>query len=121
VWDWPNSTSAVDCDLEREANLTSTRHRDALLIASYNLAKLEMHMKNSGRILNDLRSLRRLLYEQRQVHRVRALSTSTQVVEVPALLQSLPNPQPPKPCPVTVLPASTVGNLTSSRERAIPA
>src|SRR6266496_3806674 len=67
----------IDSEFKLEENGTSTRHHDALLIASYNLAKLEMHMKNSGRILNDLRSLRRLLYAQREAHRVKALSTSS--------------------------------------------
>jgi hypothetical protein len=109
----------IENEFKLEENSTSSRHRDALLIASYNLEKLEMHMKNSGRILNDLRSLRRLLYAQRSFHRVKPLATSSLVVEVPALLNSLAIPKPPRP--VTALPARTVGQLTSARERAIPA
>jgi hypothetical protein len=38
---------------------------DALRLALYNLEKLEFHFHKSVRILNDLRSLRRLLFEER--------------------------------------------------------
>jgi len=41
------------------------RHVDALRLVSYKLEKLEQHLKVSGRLLNDLRSLRRLLLEER--------------------------------------------------------
>jgi len=42
------------------------RRKEALLLVSYNLAKLHMHITSSRRILNDLRSLRRLLLAERQ-------------------------------------------------------
>jgi len=41
------------------------RRRDALQLVLYNLAKLESHMNASQRILNDLRTLRRLLLDER--------------------------------------------------------
>ena len=41
------------------------RRKEALLLVSYNLAKLNLHITTSRRILNDLRSLRRLLLAQR--------------------------------------------------------
>jgi hypothetical protein len=41
------------------------RRKDALQIVAYNLAKLSLHIKTSGRLLNDLRSLRRLLQAER--------------------------------------------------------
>ncbi|MGO9260147.1 MAG: hypothetical protein ACLQU1_28115 [Bryobacteraceae bacterium] len=41
------------------------RRKDALLLVSYNLAKLHLHITTSRRILNDLRSLRRLLLAER--------------------------------------------------------
>jgi len=41
------------------------RRLDAMRLALYNLEKLQVHMKSSSRILNDLRSLRRLLLEER--------------------------------------------------------
>ena len=41
------------------------RRLQALQLVSYNLAKLALHMSTSHRILNDLRSLRRLLLQER--------------------------------------------------------
>jgi hypothetical protein len=43
------------------------RRKQALLLCSYNLAKLNMHITSSRRILNDLRTLRRLLLAERGV------------------------------------------------------
>ena len=40
--------------------------REALQLVSYNLAKLTLHITTSRRILNDLRTLRRLLLAERQ-------------------------------------------------------
>ncbi len=50
-----------------EADVTQTegRNLDALRIVIYKLDKLEQHLKVSGRLLNDLRTLRRLLLEER--------------------------------------------------------
>ena len=61
-------TKAV-CDAERElethveseSGLEVSRHLDALRVALYSLNKLEVHMRQSSRILNDLRTLRRHL------------------------------------------------------------
>ena len=47
---------------EREG---ADRRKQALLLVSYNLAKLNLHITSSRRILNDLRSLRRLLLSER--------------------------------------------------------
>jgi hypothetical protein len=56
-------------DVEAEIALADAegadRRKQALLLVSYNLLKLEGHMTNSRRILNDLRSLRRLLLDER--------------------------------------------------------
>ncbi len=41
------------------------RRKEALLLVAYNLAKLNLHITTSRRILNDLRSLRRLLLAER--------------------------------------------------------
>jgi hypothetical protein len=41
------------------------RRKEGLLLVSYNLAKLNLHITSSRRILNDLRSLRRLLLAER--------------------------------------------------------
>ena len=42
------------------------RRKEALLLVSFNLAKLHLHIASSRRILNDLRTLRRLLLAERQ-------------------------------------------------------
>ena len=43
------------------------RRKEALLLVSYNLAKLNLHITSSRRILNDLRTLRRLLLAERGI------------------------------------------------------
>lgn len=43
------------------------RRKEALLLVSYNLAKLNLHITNSRRILNDLRTLHRLLLGERKL------------------------------------------------------
>jgi len=53
-------------DIQRETGSKYPRRQQALQIAFYNLEKLELHMRKSRRILNDLRSLRRLLFEERK-------------------------------------------------------
>ncbi len=45
------------------------RRLQALQLVSYNLAKLSLHIDTSRRILNDLRSLRRLLLQERQLEK----------------------------------------------------
>jgi hypothetical protein len=55
-----------DIDIDSRATTESPRHVEALRMISYNLEKLERHVKMSRRILNDLRTLRRLLHQERQ-------------------------------------------------------
>ena len=55
----------VEADVQRESGSQSPRRLDALRTALYSMEKLEQHMNQSRRILNDLRSLRRLLFEER--------------------------------------------------------
>jgi hypothetical protein len=43
----------------------SDRRLEALRLVQYKLEKLEQHLHSSSRALNDLRSLRRLLFEER--------------------------------------------------------
>jgi hypothetical protein len=56
-------------DVEAEVALAEREHADrrkeALLLVSFNLAKLNLHITSSRRILNDLRTLRRLLLAER--------------------------------------------------------
>jgi hypothetical protein len=46
------------------------RRQQALQLVAFKLDKLQAHMSSSRRILNDLRSLRRLLLEERTLPRV---------------------------------------------------
>jgi hypothetical protein len=57
-----------DVDLDIDAAITegAERRREALQLVSYNLAKLSLHISTSRRILNDLRTLRRLLLDERE-------------------------------------------------------
>jgi hypothetical protein len=51
--------------LAEKEGLSAERRKQALLLVSYNLNKLNLHITSSRRILNDLRSLRRLLLSER--------------------------------------------------------
>ena len=55
----------VEADIALATADRAGRRRDALQLVLYNLAKLESHMNASRRILNDLRTLRRLLLDER--------------------------------------------------------
>ena len=59
------ATANAEADILGEANSHTMRRRDALRLVLYNLEKLEQHIKISRRLLNDLRTLRRLLLEER--------------------------------------------------------
>ena len=85
----------IERDFQRELEAPPSRHRDALQIALYNLEKLEQHMTRSQRILNDLRSLRRLLFAERKFHRARALSTDSLGAPetTPAVIALIPAPK----------------------------
>lgn len=56
----------VEADIAIALRDGADRRREALQLVSYNLAKLSLHIKTSRRILNDLRTLRRLLLAERQ-------------------------------------------------------
>lgn len=55
----------IGADIQRESNGNASRRLEALRIASYSLDRLEAHLNRSRRILNDLRTLRRLLFHER--------------------------------------------------------
>jgi len=55
----------VEADIEREAKLNPSRRLDVLRVVLYNLKKLELDINRSRRLLNDLRTLRRLLFAER--------------------------------------------------------
>jgi hypothetical protein len=56
----------VDADIAAAAAEGAERRSEALQLVGYNLAKLTQHITTSRRILNDLRTLRRLLLAERQ-------------------------------------------------------
>ena len=55
----------VEAEISTADRDGADRRKEALLLVSYNLAKLNLHITSSRRILNDLRSLRRLLLKER--------------------------------------------------------
>ncbi len=59
----------VDIDLSLAESDHAGRRKEALQLVSFNLSKLNAHITSSRRILNDLRTLRRLLLEERAMVR----------------------------------------------------
>lgn len=55
----------VEADIALAADSDAGRRREALQLVRFHLGKLSTHMTSSRRILNDLRTLRRLLLEER--------------------------------------------------------
>jgi hypothetical protein len=56
---------SVRGDIDAARTEGATRRVDALALVAFKLDKLRGHVENSRRILNDLRSLRRLLLSER--------------------------------------------------------
>ncbi len=56
----------IEADLAVATKAKSERRVQALRIVQFKLDKLEQHLKTSSRLLNDLRTLRRLLLEERR-------------------------------------------------------
>jgi hypothetical protein len=55
----------IEGDVGVQAGVEPQRRLEALRLVLYKLEQLEKHVKTSHRILNDLRSLRRLLLQER--------------------------------------------------------
>ena len=64
------SVNEARVDLEAETALSSApgmeRRREAIQLAVYKLSQLKQHLATSHRLLNDLRTIRRLLFAERQ-------------------------------------------------------
>lgn len=97
----------IENDMQRELKTNAPRRLVALQLAAYNLEKLELHLNKSRRILNDLRSLRRLLFEERGATRTPASAKPAQEAapeatvgkpELPAR-PSAPQPRANRPAP----------------------
>jgi hypothetical protein len=87
----------VEADVQRESSSGAPRHLDALRTALYSMEKLELHMNKSRRILNDLRSLRRLLFEERATKPQPLAPVNSDVVEVSVSVDVEPIPREPAP------------------------
>jgi len=55
----------IEADIAAALDTKQDRRLEALRLVLHKLDKLEQHLKTSGRLLNDLRTLRRLLLEER--------------------------------------------------------
>ena len=71
----------VEADVRAHARPELQRRLQALQLVLYKLEQLEKHVKTSHRILNDLRTLRRLLFEER-AGKARMVETEPSKVDV---------------------------------------
>lgn len=55
----------IAADLAASTGARLERQLQALQLVQFKLSKLETHLQNSSRLLNDLRTLRRLLLDER--------------------------------------------------------
>ena len=60
----------IATEVQQLASPEVARRKQALQLVSYKLAKLSSHITASKRLLNDLRTLRRLLLEERQSSKI---------------------------------------------------
>jgi hypothetical protein len=99
----------IETDIQRESKANAPRRLDALRLAAYNLERLEEHLNKSRRILNDLRSLRRLLFEERTSPPARLKPAQKVAPEAQVGTLGLPLPpsptRPPAPLPQPSQPA----------------
>jgi hypothetical protein len=66
--------AAVECDIAADSQ--PTRRTVALRLVSYNLAKLELHLRTGRAILDDLLGLRRVLLQEKEPATVPAPAAS---------------------------------------------
>jgi hypothetical protein len=57
--------SEIAADLSADAKAQPQRRVEALRLVQFKLDKLEQQLQSSSRLLNDLRTLRRLLFDER--------------------------------------------------------
>lgn len=60
------AAETIASELEGDVAAAQPRHRDALRLVDYKLLSLRGHLSSSRLLLNDLRTLRRYLLEERQ-------------------------------------------------------
>jgi hypothetical protein len=76
------SKGDIESDAKREADADFPRRQDALQFVVMKLEKLDFLLSRSRRVLNDLRSLHRLMFEEREAPR--RISTPPPVVALAA-------------------------------------
>jgi hypothetical protein len=59
------AAATIGQEIETPSEIARDRHLDALRLVDYKLKTLERHLSVSKRLLTDLRSLRRYLFEER--------------------------------------------------------
>ena len=87
------SVNEARLDLESETALSAApgmeRRREAIQLATYKLSQLKQHLTTSHRLLNDLRTIRRLLFAERQASPAESTAVRspamTTAAEVPPL------------------------------------
>jgi hypothetical protein len=109
----------VEADVQRESTSGSPRHLDALRTTLYSMEKLEHHMNKSRRILNDLRSLRRLLFEERTA-KPEVIAPAQPAAEMTITAEAKPAPRKGHGFgPDPNLPQTPVAKPASTRQAAI--
>ncbi len=101
----------IEEDVQRESKSNSSRRFEAMRIAAYNVEKLEFHVNRSRRILNDLRSLRRLLFAERAIPKAAAAPAP--------VLKTVPPPSPRVPAP-PALPLQVAKSKTRRGTAGVP-
>jgi len=99
----------LEGDVQRESSSKFPRRLQALRVALYNLEKLQFHMSKSRRILNDLRTLRRLLFEERA-----AKAAPAQAKPVPAAAAAKPSTVLPHPSSLASQPSGRPGSAVAA-------
>lgn len=72
----------VEADVSAHSPSEFQRRLEALRLVLYKLEQLEKHVKTSHRLLNDLRSLRRLLLDERSIRVRRSANEAGADVDV---------------------------------------
>jgi hypothetical protein len=80
----------IESDVQRESSSNYPRRAEALKLTLYTLSRLEFHMQRSQRILNDLRTLRRLLFEERTVGAQRIEAQPPKAAAAEMLVAAIP-------------------------------
>jgi len=61
-----DAKNEIEADIRAAEDPKFPRRLEALRLVSFKLDKLEQHIKSGRRVLNDLRTLRRLLLDERE-------------------------------------------------------